>query len=130
MTSRTIIVGYGYDLGGDYDGWNHGIAWTINGRASDAREIMYAMAEHLDKSALKGAVTTEVYGYSEDEALGVLMLSYIEQYDLMGVIDIESTITANAANRAKWDADLASAIALFGVTPSVKPRWIVTGHDG
>jgi len=130
MTSRTIIVGYGYDLGGDFDGWNHGITGTLNGRASDAREIMYAMKEHLNKSALKGAVTTEVYGYSEDQALGVMVLAHKEEHNLMSVIDIESTITANAANRAKWDADLAAAMALFGIAPTVKPGWIVTGYDG
>lgn len=126
MTSRTIIVGYGYDLGGDFDGCNHGVTGTINGRASDTREIMYAMAKHLNISPLKETVTTEVYGYSEDEALGLLMLTYKKEHNLMSVIDIESTITANAANRAKWDADLIAAVALFGVTPSVKPGWIVT----
>lgn len=156
--STDAILAYGYDLGGDEDGWKvreageYGeleLDWLGEededyegfGEAAMARiraaagftETDWQAEGYYDrKHAAEKLAGVEIETYCSDEAPMYLLAAKVHTVARGSIKDAAALMAgADDATRQEWDAKLAAAVTALGMTPvQEKPAWLLCSYWG
>jgi hypothetical protein len=152
--STDAILAYGYDLGGDEDGWKvreagkYGeleLDWLdeeddFTEQAMDRIRAAAGFTEtdwqaegYFDrKHAAEAAAGVEIEMYCSDEAPMYLLAAKVHTVSRGHIKDAAALMAgADDATRREWDAKLAAAVAALGMTPvQEKPAWLLCSYWG
>jgi hypothetical protein len=156
--STDAILAYGYDLGGDEDGWKvreaarYGeldLDWLdeededSDGFGEQAMARIRAAAGFTEtdwqaegyfdrKHEAEAAAGVEIETYCSDEAPMYLLAATVHTVARGYIKDAAALIAAaDDATRREWDAKLAAAVAALGLTPvQEQPSWLLCSYWG